>query len=309
MSKAIRNPSPSDIEKINFQYQTEAETKTPTSGISNGNFAVNQNSMFKTENMFSPEKHKHKLIFKYKNIENIEEEQFIYIRRMTAIEEGLFYDIINKENSSTIDFLNIVNNVLDNCIRNNISVYDLNIIEKLVLFIHILILSYGEKHSIELECPYCLEKYMVQINLKEDIKIKYLQEDEEVPKIIKLNSYPYDIYVKVMPPTLKYEEAYLSSETKWLEKLMLIVYEISGNLINNQPITTENYNDILTNLNKNDLNNIKEANDNIINNYGIHLDDVEIPNFCSNRKCNYHEKTIRVQIPLDFLFLTVFNNI
>jgi hypothetical protein len=307
MSKAIRNPSPDDIDKMQFQYQTEAIPEPPTKGVESGSYKALADGFYKPETMFSPPKADHKLIFKY-DIENITDKRFIRIRRMTALEEGLFYDIINKEGASTLDLFSVMNNVINSCIKNNIRLEDLNITEKLMLFIHILSLSYGDTHAITLKCPYCEKEFETQLNFENDIHTTFAEDDDIYPKEYKLTSYPFDIYVYIMPPKLEDELKYVSSETPWFEKLKLIIHNISGTLLNDKEVEQSDYDEIIKNLNKEDINNIKKINDDIISSLGIHLDRVKLT-FCENKKCDYYNKEIEISIPLDFLFLTVFNNI
>ena len=80
---------------------------------------------------------------------------------------------------------------------------------------------------------------------------------------------------------------------------------MEGNFLNEKPILSEHYNELLTNLNSTDVKEIKRIINDIPNKYGLSLSDINIK-LCNNRNCSLNEKVQQVSLPLDELFMKMF---
>lgn len=309
----VRNPSPEDLDKLKNEHDVVAESSVPNKVIDN-NKIVNLRDLdslpVKTDSIFSPEKHKYKLILPrnyYKDLQHINEDNTILIRRMTAIEEGFFYDMLKEQKIDLLIFFDVINKALSECVRTNIDFYKLNIIEKVPLFIKILSLTYGNTHEFKFKCNECGNKYQVSINLDEDLDVIYAEQETEIPFKIKLETYKaFDVFLYVSTPIMKHETSYLNSSNSWFEKLKLLTYKIEG-VINNKVITEDDYDEILSNLNSTDIKKIKEINQKFTVEYGMNLSDINIQ-LCNNMDCSLYKKTQQLALPLDVIFFTMFND-
>lgn len=312
MSNKVRNPSPDELNKLKNSFDINSEKQIPSKTILNDKVVDIEDlkiEPIKEESFFSPEKVYHKLILPkeyYKNIKHINDNSEILVRRMTAVEEGFFYDMFKKENTGDLlVFFEVINKVLEQCVRSNIDYYELNIIEKVPLFMFVLALTYGSIHEFIFKCNECNKEYKVNLDIIEDLETFYPDENDNIPYKIKLTSYlPYEIFLYISTPRMKFEKEYLKEDSSWFEKLSLINHGIEG-VIKEKEITEEDYDEILKNLNTEDTKNIKEINNKFTKEFGINLSDINIK-LCSNNECSLYNKVQQLSLPIDYIFIKMF---
>lgn len=316
--RVIRNPSPEEIEaKIK---QTSAVVEEQTDEQQEVQIADNKNQeqpiqssdddIKPNESIFSPQMFPHKLIMGpiYKNpkIKNGE----VMIRRMTALEESLFYDIITK--GSVKIFFETITKALKTCVRTNIDIEkELFLNEKIPLFIHVLALTYGENKTFDIECPTCWQVTKLKLNIIKDIKNKYFPKNGKFPVPIKLASYGIPITLHLTYPKIESESLYLDlveneeqPTAKWIIKIRKLVDHIDGSLPDGSPIGEQHYDQIMNNLGIEDTKRIKKEMENL-SSHGSLLHQLR-SKFCENAQCSMWKQEQPVTIPVDQLFINMF---
>lgn len=310
--KIYRNPGPQEIEEKISKGTIKAESANV---VEDNEEEENKNPIEETvepdgklkkdESIFSPKKVKHKLVAGNKYHQKNIEDGYVFIRRMTAVEEGMFYDILEDITLNT--FFVTITQVLDNCIRSNIEISKLCMLEKLPLFIHVLALTYGNTHTFKIECPECKVIQDQTVDILKDLKIKYFTKNMKFPVSIDLKTYNTKMTLYLMYPTIGDEIMYLDLEEKtdWIVKIRQLVNKIEGKLSDGNAVEKEHYDSIMNNLNpKKDTKRIKNELTKM-SKYGIDLRNISFT--CNNKKCKMWEKKQTVAIPIDQIFMNIFN--
>ena len=319
-TKVIRNPSPDDLEKVKINSSIPGEpdeTKlsdkkaTVSTDVNLKEYEekeddTNSDNPLKPKiSKFEPKSVPHKLVMNrenYEEIKHIDEKNQIWIRRMTAVEEDFFYSIMDKLNIN--NFFEAINKTLTNCVRSNINIYKLNIVEKLALFIHIHALTYGQKQTFKFDCIGCDKEYEVEIDLLKDVKINYMPKSFKFPIKIKLETYdnPIDLYLKY--PAIEIENLYLDESKKdWLSKLRILIDKIEGLTPDGEPVTEDDYDEIIINLDKKDIKTLTKKMEEI-SSFGVDLKDIEIK-LCKDKGCELWNKKQFVTLPFEQLFFNM----
>jgi len=239
----------------------------------------------------------------------MDEPGYIYIRRTTTKEEDWIYDFINTlistNNESmglmTQEMIIMIDRVIDSCLKTNIPVSELMVIDREVLFNDIIALGYGREQKVPHKCIGCDTDYEVKIDLINDIKVNYLKNSKlAFPKTIKLTSYK-DIAVDIRH--LKMGETHLmfnknAKQTDIFNTVCVKAYNIKTG---EEFVGQEKY-DLLENLNNDDRKAIKEYLDDFAK-LGTSFEFEK--KVCTNPDCRLHNKKVVGNYSLYFLFFNV----
>lgn len=193
----------------------------------------------------------------------------IWIRRMTTIEESIIQNALmrdamgdmgaSKEGLTLYGFLMLLNQVVDPCIRSDVSIRELAIIDKLVLIVKIVSLTYGENLDIKFECGECAQEYERKVNLEKDIIISHVPKDYDLPKKIKLiDSFDFPVEITLTMPLVVDEEFFIGTGIDVLKQYESIVCDASGTKKDGTAVTIKDLKDIVENLGDKDKAEIKK---------------------------------------------------
>ena len=287
----IKNISPEEFEqlskkKIEIQDTVEVfkdEIKKP----SKVNFLEGVKLKEKTS-IFEPEPVKYPLITQNNIVKNnLTENCEIFVRRMSGEEDIYLQNIFY-----TDDVYKITENmtkIIEGCIKSDIDVKSLPIIEKIPLFLFILSISLesGFDAAPIPGCSTCDENTKVILDIS-DFPLKRMKKsDPEFPKKIKLTTYDNsEIYMLITLPKIGSENLFikLSKDKKeYIEKLLQLIEDIYGKKQDGTDVRKDEWVSILNFLNLKDKETIKNIQEDIDNNYGINTK-IVIKN-CSNSNC------------------------
>ena len=79
----------------------------------------------------------------------------------------------------------IINLILENCVT-GVSIPDLLQIDKLYLLLKVREASYGSVYKFDLACPSCGDEIKTEIDIANDLNVKYVDDDFEDPRMITL---------------------------------------------------------------------------------------------------------------------------
>jgi len=232
--------------------------------------------------------------------ENLTEKNEVYVRRMSSIEENMFYELIGIDNPKAIN--NTIDRVIENCTRSDIDIYELSLIDKFSLFFKILDMTYGDV-TVEETCEKCDNVYSFDVSLVKDTNTTYVPKNYEYPKKIKLTSFKdknANITWYLKYPTILQTNDFFGASI--LEAQKLITDKIEGTIVFNGTeikITEEHYEDILKSLNEKD----KDAYRDFLNEFGSYWTSVIIEKpFCENKSCDLYNKPQKFEVPLEKIF-------
>jgi len=225
----------------------------------------------------------------------------IMVRRMTAVEENMFYQLLGgadmKAINATIDL------IMENCIKTNISTFELSLIDKLPVFFKILQLTYGNM-VLDIECEKCKQKFPVPIDLVSDCKVLYVPDNYEYPKRITLETYPnsvIDWYVTY--PTIKQSGKFFDADI--IDVRRMLTHHIEGFITEDgkeKPITKEDYEAIVTNINQNDKNKYHD----FLNEFGSFGTDLSISkSICDDKDCEMYGRKQNMTLPVEDVFVKI----
>jgi len=229
----------------------------------------------------------------------------IFVRRFTTVEESYFQKFISSyKNKSMFDinsyeFIDMVNKMMDGCIKTQISVYDLSLIDKIPLFIFLLGLSYGQEYDFTFECNACEQSFKHKVNLAKDIKIKYLPANYKYPSFELTDIKDVVAYLKY--PKINSESIFIQSDNI-ISQILLVIDKIEGTKNDGTKITEEDYENIINNLSSKDKKEIK----NFIEDFSQYGTQFNISKkICKNEKCELHKKEQTVTIPLQEILVNI----
>lgn len=303
-ARVIRNPSLEEIEQLKRSKATDGMTaeemaekeevkpqqkpkitKLPTGG-----------ELKPKTSIFEPDPKPMKLVSgnKFISVPNNE----IYVRRMGAAEESLFYQLLANNNIKAIN--TTMDAVIASCVKSDINVYDLSLIDKLPIFFKILDLTYGPI-DVVFTCDECLGEYHFSVDLIKDLKIKYLPASMVLPHKIHLTSFPgakIDWYV--MYPTIQQSSDYMDATS--IETLKMVTVRFEGTVNDNgtiREVTEDDYAEMINNLNEDDLKALSKF-ENEFGSYSVDLD-MKIK-LCTNKSCTLHGKEVTKELPIESIF-------
>jgi len=291
--KTIRNPSEEEIKNLQRKDATVAKPKSK-----------NKVKNINKENMFEPEA----VEFDLPSGSLIIPGGKIKVRRMTTVEEGIFQETVSRMFQGSSDALNTsaffdsLNRAIDNCIKSDVSIYELSLIDKIPLFVFISAKTYGDKHDLELSCPVCGDSSEFNIDLSK-LDTKIVPEDIEYPKEIELTSFDFPVKMLIQYPVIGDEAIWTDDIMRPVEQFLSLVYSAEGELPDGTKIDEEHYIQIVENLNSDDKKIIKEwMND--FSQYGTNA--YVNKKVCNNKECEKYKKIQRVAIPIENIFIKVF---
>jgi len=300
--RVIRNPSLEEIENLRRTTATEALTeKEIDEKIQEQNPQPNpkeeRTGLLKPKSSpFEPDSHPFTLVSGSKFVSVPKNE--IYVRRMGAAEESLFYQLFSNNTMRAIN--NTMDAVICNCVKSDIDTYSLPINDKLPIFFKIIDLTYGPI-EVKIKCPDCGDDAIIKINLLKDLKTKYIPASIQYPSKIKLTSFPgAKIVWHVGVATIGQSADYFEGSV--MEVLKMLTIKLEGTVIDNgaeREITEHDYNDILSNLNETDL----EAFRKFQNDFGQYTVDMNFKSkLCSNKMCISVGKEVKTELPIESIF-------
>ena len=225
----------------------------------------------------------------------------ILVRRLTTIEESMFKNFGNQ------DFLTAIEGQMDSCIKTKISVQDLSFIDKLPLYMFLLALTYGKDFVVDQDCDYCRKTFPVKIDLQKDIldRIKYVPDDLEYPKKIKIDSYDSDIFMHCTYQTIG-ENNLISDKGTILDQMLTLVKKVSGTDKSGKTISAEDRENIVKFLNDKDR---KKFRDFIVSfsEYGTDL--MLKKKVCTNGSCEACDKKVDMFLPVVSMMMDLIRKI
>lgn len=302
--RVIRNPSLEEIEQLKRSKATDGltademaekieeaqpQTKQKTKAAVTGDLKPKSS-------VFEPDPKPMKLVSgnKFISVPNNE----IYVRRMGAAEESLFYQLLANNNIKAIN--TTMDAVIASCVKSNINVYDLSLIDKLPIFFKILDLTYGPI-DVVFTCDECLTEYHFSVDLVKDLKTKYLPASMILPHKIRLTSFPgakIDWYV--LYPTIQQSSDYMDATS--IETLKMVTVRFEGTVNENgvdREVTEDDYQEIINNLNETDL----EAFSKFENEFGSYSVDLDMKiKLCTNKSCTLNNKEVAKELPIESIF-------
>jgi hypothetical protein len=301
--KVIRNATPEDIEKLK---RKDASEGIPVSKVKkeNGKKAEVLDMYLKPKkSIFEPDPFPIKLPSGNKVVKSgLTPKNEIYIKRMGSAEEGLFVKMIGSNDTKLINAT--MDAAIDNCIKSRIEASQLSLIDKFAVFFKIIDLTYGPIKT-ELKCSNCGTSYFQPLNLVKDLKIKYLPENYEYPRPIKIESFPgCNITWYVKYPTAGETQDFLTAET--MTNMLILTDRIEGTLIDGdngeREVQKSDYEDIISNLNDDDRKKFKD----FLNDFGSHGVDLTIrKDFCTKSGCNLKDKVQEITFPFEAIFARI----
>ena len=319
--KTIRNPSAEEIKKIATKDAVQGKSKpihklvdlqnpkmkpTTQTNVSIINEVVQQgvNPLgMKESSAFEPEP----VLFKLPSNNFILPHASIFVRRMTTVEEGFFQGVIQQmyddKRLNTSAFLEAINRTLDNCIRSNVSVYDLSLIDKIPIFIKILTLTYGSKHKFMLTCMECGKAFEHELDISK-LNVRSVPANYQYPKILPLkDSFKFPVTLTLSYPLIRDEALWTDDNATPVMKFVTMIQHAEGEMPDGTPLSEEHFTSIASNLGDDDKKEIKK----FIIEFSKFGSDIKTNTLvCLDNKCASYKKKQEVIIPIETLFLNLF---
>ena len=314
---AIKNISPDDLENLSNESKKEEKYLPKENLIKNEEIVFNEDDriIMETDNeeiilkpkksYFEPDPVPYKLISKNYFIKsNLTKNAEIFVRPWNTEDEMKI-----SRNNTTEDFNRICNEIFNSCVKSDIDIYEMALVDKLPLFVFILVITYGNKVSVKklMDCDVCENdpEVDVTVDLLKDLEYKYLPDDLEYPFVMKLTSYPKDdITIKYVYPSLKHEKFFMETNSdNLIDSLRHIIIEMKGKKANGKDVTKNDLSDIIKYLNADDKTKIRN---NIadISNYGINLETDKYS--CSKEKCIYNKERKKIFLTFEKILASLF---
>lgn len=318
---SIKNISPEDLENLakksksdekNISKENIIKTEDYMSSIQNQEeqkIIIDDEVVLKPKkSYFEPDPVPYRLISgRYFVKKNLTSNNEIFVRPWNTEDELKISKIMG-----TDDFNRVCNEIFISCVKSDIDIYELSMVDKLPLFIFILVITYGSKVSVKplMECEICESDRSVEVfvDLLNDLEYKYLPDNMEYPFSVKLTSYPKDdITIKYVYPSLKHEKFFLDGSTENIfESLRHLVVEMKGKKANGKEITKNDLGDIIKYLNANDKLEIRK-NMNEISEYGINLETDKY--HCTKENCVYTKERKKIFLTFENILTSLFSKL
>lgn len=213
----------------------------------------------------------------------------IMVRRISAFEEIYIDQFFN---ASEEQISNLITNIIEGCIKSDIPVTEIHLLDKIPLFFFVIAISYGSLLNVApIEgCKTCIPgETRVEIDYLKDINIKRFPKDLDYPRKAELKTYPnMRLTAHVVMPIIRDEKDLVKTPTNredLIIKLRAIISSITGYQINTgEEVRSNQINELLAFLDSDDKERIKNAIDDITTSYGIDYE-VMVKN-CSQEKCS-----------------------
>lgn len=173
----------------------------------------------------------------------------IFVRRFSTEEESKLANM-----KSNRDFFSILNQILDSCIKSDISVSALSEIDKIPLFLFLMGLTYGGEVNIGPinGCPTCTPNTIVNINILDDLNIAYIPEDYEYPLKVKLNSVPEGEIVFHFPRITNEATMFNDNGKDFSKQITELAIDIKAQKKNGQQVAKSEWEAVLKYIDNND---------------------------------------------------------
>lgn len=301
--KKIRTPSPDELAnatalipgkpKEKKEVKEIQEVKTKIVEVAEEN--VEPAGLKPNESIFSPVTEIHELVCKgtYPKLPD----DTIQIRRMTTVEETIFFDALKniaENDDEELIFNQALNKVIENCIRTDIYSGELNILEKAGIFIHILALSYGKKQTLDFQCASCNTNYTIDVDLLKDLIFNPIPKKYKYPFELELTSFTF-------PATIKYRYPNISEESEFLADIdskkiiSQLIVEVKGTKPDGEEIVPEDYLDLVKALNSADNKKIKDSFKEF-GTFGFSM--ALVSTLCNNQECELKDEPQVLNFPL-----------
>jgi hypothetical protein len=302
-TRTIRNPSLEEIEQLKRTKATEAVTEEEivekieeAIPVAEKKKVTRTQELLPKSSVFEPDSQPFKLVSGNKFI-NIPGNQ-IYVRRMGAAEESMFYQLLSNNNLKAIN--NTMDAVIASCVKSDIDIYELSIIDKLPIFFKILDLTYGPI-ELNLTCAECGKEYHPKVNLIKDFKVYHLPDNYVYPFKARLTSFPNaSIDWFFTYPTIKQSSDYFDSTS--IEVLNMLTLRFEGTINENgkdRAITEKDYPEIIKNLNEADTETFKSFQ----TKFGEYSVDLNFKiKLCSSMGCSLNGREIEKELPIESIF-------
>jgi hypothetical protein len=223
----------------------------------------------------------------------------IYIRRISSTEEK----IIAKLRTEPHRILNIITEVLEKCIKTNIPMKYYMTLDKIPMFLFLLEISYSDTNNkIEVSCPKCQQKQLREINISKDINIRYMEKDLKYPLSIHTDkSYADKYLIEFDAPLFEHETLFDQEELEAAQLLRNLVINITD-LKTNRTVPKEEWLNLINYLDFDDRIAFRDEIAKISDKYGT---DVKIDFSCENKGCADAGESIKVDLPLDQIFINL----
>lgn len=288
----IRNADPEDLERLRGDSVKTFKQHDPQPLSEENKYKVPMKSK---RSYFEPEPVKFKLPSGSKFVDKslLTENNEIYVRRLTSVEEGMFSKI---KNESTLN--ETITAVIDNIIKSDIDVNDLSLIDKMSIFIFAVCLTYGSKIDLKdkINCKTCANNkdITVTVDLIEDIEWRSVPDDYEYPFVINIETYGTDIKMVFRFPSVAEEDIL---EKKEIVDLMYALTEnITGTKPNGNPVNKLEWKDLIANLDMRDKKKFSKKFAEF-RDFGIVLKTTNYK--CSYSKCQYMKDKVEIIVGLD----------
>jgi len=235
----------------------------------------------------------------------------VYLRRITTKEEDMIFNFLDRlvELSDkdisimTLEMMLMMDNVIDSCLKTNIPVSELSVVDREAMFNFVVALAYGEKQTMQVVCEECGTKHDVKFNLLQDPKIKYLS-DTKIPYPLKIQLENDNIpgligefrHLKIGETKLAFDKNL--SQTKLFETIVLDVYDEATN----EHFSKKEIHDIMENLSVNDRSRIKRYFDDFST---LGLTFKFDKKLCNVPQCANYNKKIELSYSLQYLIFDV----
>ena len=301
-NKIIRNPSQDELKKLQ-QKDVVKGMPAPTNQVST---PVIISTGLKPSTTFEPKP----IEFLLPSNKLIIPSGKIMVRRMTTVEEGMFQETLSKLSRSDekishrtyiYTFLDTINRAMNNCIKTDIDIYGLSLIDKTPLFLFVMSITYGDMHDVELQCSACKKDFTHTLDIS-TLKNKIVPENFQYPRIVELMSFPFKATAYLTYPTIGDEMLWVDNADP-IAMYLSILSRIEGTTDNNEQIGEKHYEELVKNLHDDDKKKIKA----FIAEFSEYGSDVVIEkNVCKDKMCGNYEKLQNVILPIRELFLSIF---
>jgi len=232
----------------------------------------------------------------------------------------LYRDLTNNQGSDATalielyqdKFFHIIDTIIDDCLKTNVSIEDFMVVDRMWLFISIIANSYGPEQILEYQCPICSTKNNIKTHLIKDLKdLKIYGRDIKTPYPLK---YVFDIdgiegpkqiqlimeYPKIKDFSLLLKQD-VFSQVGLLSNVLIEAQET----VNGVPklIDKTEFYDVIQAIPLNARLEIKK----IFDDFTLLGTQLEVKKkVCTNKTCENFNKLITTEIPINSLFNVVF---
>lgn len=285
--KKIRNPSMQEIDLLENGKSKDVEA-VPVISLQKEDY---DEDIHKEINEFEPQPVYFRLPSGRTTVRKkyLTDKNEILVRRFTTIEESMF------KNFGSQSFLLAIEAQMESCIKTNIPLQELSFIDKIPLYIFILAMTYGKDFKIPCECEMCKREFNVDIDLQKDLldNLKYVPDDFEYPKKIKLVSYGGDMTAHYNFQNIG-QNNLITEKGTILDQMLILTKRITGTDENGKTITDAQRENLVKFLNDEDRKNFR----NWIMEFGEFGTDLMVSKkVCANSACEAYNKEVKILFP------------